>query len=130
MNKYAKQQEYNGGVRMDKLINSSPTTLRWLKRIRSEIEKRAPSLRYKETKHYAPFWSPEKNKNIVQIHPQKKQIRVFLRLDLSYDPQLQLTPSTSGYAKSYPSLFLIGDENMIGKAIDLIISSYENTRRR
>ena len=125
-----KNKNIMGGAGMDKLINSSPTTLRWLKRIRSEIEKRAPYLRYKETKHYAPFWSPEKNKNIVQIHPQKKQIRVFLRLDLSYDPQLQLTPSTFGYAKSYPSLFLIGDENMIGKAIDLIISSYENTRRR
>jgi len=115
---------------MDKLINSSSTTLRWLKRIRSEIEKRAPSLRYKETKHYAPFWSPGKNKNIVQIHPQKKQIRVFLRLDLSYDPQLQPTPSTYGYAKSYPSLFLAKNESMIGKTIELIISSYENTRQQ
>lgn len=115
---------------MDKLIQSSTITLRWLKRIKSKIEEKAPSLRYKEAEYYAQFWSPEKNKNIVQIHPQKKQIRVFLRLDLSYDPQLQLTPSTSGYAKSYPSLFLIGDENMIGKAIELIISSYENTRRR
>jgi hypothetical protein len=115
---------------MDKLITSSSTTLRWLKRIRSEIEGKAPSLRYKETKHYAPFWSPEKNKNIAQMNPQRKQIRVFLRLDPSYDLQLQPTPSTSGYAESYPSLFLIRDESMIGKAIELIISSYENTHRR
>jgi len=115
---------------MDKLINSSPTTLRWLKRIRSEIEKRAPSLRYKEAKHYAPFWSPEKNKNIVQIHPQRKKIRLFLRLDPSYDLQLQPTPSTFGYAESYPSLFSIRDESMIEKAIELIISSCENTHCR
>jgi len=115
---------------MDKLITSSPTTLRWLKKIRSEIEGKTPSLRYKEAEYYAQFWSPEKNKNIAQMNPHRKKIRVFLRLDLSCDPQLQPTPSTFGYAKSYPSLFLIGNENMIGKAIELIISSYENTYRR
>jgi hypothetical protein len=115
---------------MDKLIDSSPITLRWLKKIRSEIEGKAPSLRYKEAVYYAQFWSPEKNKNIVQIRPQRKKIRVFLRLDPSCDPQLQPTPSTLGYAKSYPSVFLIGDESVIGKAIELIISSYENTHRR
>ena len=115
---------------MDKLIASSPKTLRWLKEIRSEIEKKVPSLSYKETKYYAPFWNPEKNKNIAQLNPQINQIRVFLRLDPSYDLQLQPTPSTSGYAESYPSLFLIRDEGMIGKAIELIISSYENARRR
>jgi hypothetical protein len=64
------------------------------------------------------------------MNPQKSQIRVFLRLDPSYDLQLQPTPSTSGYAKSYPSLFLAKDESMIGKTIELIISSYENTPRR
>jgi hypothetical protein len=104
--------------------------LRWLKRIKSEIEEKVPSLRYKEAKYYAQFWSPEKNKNITQMNPQKSQIRVFLRLDPSYDLQLQPTPSTSGYAKSYPSLFLAKDESMIGKTIELIISSYENTPRR
>lgn len=115
---------------MDKLINSSFTTLRWLKKIRSEIEEKAPSLRYKETKYYAPFWSPGKNKNIAQLNPQRSQIRVFLRLDPSYDLQLQPTPSTFGYAESYPSLFSIRDESMIGKAIELIISSCENTHCR
>jgi len=115
---------------MDKLIESSATTLRWLKRIRSEIEEKAPSLRYKEAEYYAQFWSPEKNKNITQMNPRRKQIRVFLRLEPSYDPQLQPTPSTSGYAKSYPSLFLIKDESMIGKAIELIITSYENTHHQ
>ena len=114
---------------MDKLIASSPTTLRWLMRIRSEIEGKAPSLRYKEAVYYAQFWSPEKNKNIAQMNPQRKKIRAFLRLDPSCDPQLQPTPSTFGYAKSYPSLFLIRDESMIGKAIELIISSYENTHK-
>lgn len=115
---------------MDKLITSSSTTLRWLKRIGSEIEEKAPSLRYKEAKYYSQFWSPEKNKNITQMNPQKSQIRVFLRLDPSYDLQLQPTPSTSGYAESYPSLFLIRDESMIGKATELIIRSYKNTQRR
>jgi len=115
---------------MDKLIKSSAITLRWLKRIKSEIEEKAPFLRYKEAEYYAQFWSPEKNKNITQMNPQRKQVRVFLKLNPSYDPQLQPTPSTSGYAKSYPSLFLAKDESMIEKAIELIISSYENTHRR
>ena len=111
---------------MDKLITSSPTTLRWLKRIKSETEEKAPFLRYKETKYYAQFWSPEKNRNIVQMNLQGKQVRIFLRFNPSYDPQLQPTPSTSGYAESYPSLLLIKDESMIRKAIELIISSSGN----
>lgn len=115
---------------MDKLITSSPTTIRWLNIIRSELEKRCPSLGYKETKHYAPFFSPEKNKNIAQLNPQPNQIRVFLRLVLFYDSRLQPTPSTSGYAKTYPSLFVVKDEGMIEKAIELIISSYKYDNRQ
>ena len=115
---------------MNRLITSSPTTRRWLNKIRSEIEKRCPSLRYKETKHYAPFFSPEKNKNIAQLNPQPNQIRVFLRLVASYDSRLQPTPSTSGYAKTYPSLFVVRDESMIEKAIGLIISSFEYDHRQ
>lgn len=113
---------------MDRLITSSPTTRRWLNKIKSELEKRCPSLRYKETKYHAPFFSPEKNKNIAQLNPQPNQIRVFLRLVPFHDPRLQPTPSTSGYAKAYPSLFVVKDESMIEKAIELIINSNEYDR--
>lgn len=110
---------------MDRLVVSSPTTRRWLERIRFELEKRCPSLMYKETKHYAPFFSPQKKRNIAQLNPQPNQIRVFLRLEPSYDRRLQPTPSTSGYARTYPSLFVVKDESMIENAIELVVASYE-----
>jgi len=109
---------------MDKLVQSSLTTIQWLKEIRFKLERRFPSLRYKESKYYAQFFSSEKNKNIVQLNPQSNQIRVFLKLVPSYDSMLQPTPSTSGYAKTYPSLLVVRDERMIEKVIELIISSY------
>lgn len=113
---------------MDKLIASSPKTLGWLNKIRAEIKQRYPSLEYKECKYYAPFRSPERNRNIVQVNPQKNQIRVFLTLDPSFDLRLQPTPSTSYYGKNFPSLFVIKDESMVEKAIKLIIASYQKKK--
>ena len=110
---------------MDKLITSSPTTLQWLNKIVSEVKKKRLSLIYGEAKYWASLRSPKTNRNVVYLHPQKTQIRLFTRLDLSYDVGLQQTPASSGWAEMYPSIFLIKSENMIEKAIDLIIASYE-----
>jgi hypothetical protein len=110
---------------MDRLITSSPTTLRWLDKIRSEIEKRTASLTYGESRYWVYFKSSETNRNVVYLHPQKTNIRLFTRLDLSFDSALQPTPSSSGWAERYPSIFLIRSENAIKKAVKLIISSYE-----
>ncbi len=110
---------------MVKLITSSPTTLRWLNKIVSETKGKIPSLIYAEAKYWASFKSSNTKRNVVYLQPQKSQIRLFTRLDLSHDIDLKQTPSSSRWAEKYPSIFPIRSEEMIGKAIELIISSYE-----
>ena len=121
-----KRQKLNGGIEMDRLITSSPTTLRWLNKIKVEVEERRSSLIYGDSKYWASFKSPETNRNVVYLQPQKKsQIRLFTRLDLSFDNSLQPTPASSGWAEMYPSIFLIRSESAIDKTVELIISSYK-----
>lgn len=110
---------------MATLITSSPTTLEWLNKIRSEIERTCPSLKYQESKYYSSFKSLKTNRNIAYLHPQKTQIRLFTRLDSSYDKVLKPTPSSGSWAEMYPSIFVIKSEDMIKKAIELVIKSYE-----
>jgi len=115
---------------MDTLITSSPTTLEWLKKIKLRIEREIPSLRYDESKYWASFKNPKTNRNVVYLQPQITQIRLFTRLDPSFDSSLKRTPSSSGWAKMYPSIFLITSENLIDKAVELIIASYREDLRR
>ena len=110
---------------MPKLITSSSTTLQWLNNIRFEIERRSPFLEYKEGKYWASFKSLKTNRNIAYLQPQKSQIRLFVRINPSYEKSLQPTPSSGIWAEMYPSVFVMGSKNMIEKAIELIISSYE-----
>ena len=110
---------------MPKLITSSSTTLRWLDNIRVEIERRSPFLKYKEGKYWASFKSPKTNRNIAYLQPQKNQIRLFTRVKPSYDESLRPTPSSGNWAETYPSIFVIRSQNMIEKAIKLIVDSYE-----
>jgi hypothetical protein len=86
---------------MDKLITSSTMTLRWLSKIVYEIEDRNPSLIYGGGKYWASFKSPKTNRNCVYLQPQKTQIRLFIRLELSFDNDLQPTPASSGWAGMY-----------------------------
>lgn len=113
---------------MDRLITSSSTTLRWLDTVKSEVKKRITSLTYGESKYWAFFKSSETNRNIVYLQPQKSQIRLLTKLDLSFDNCLQPTPASSSWAILYPSIFLIRSEDKIEKGIKLIISSYKYDR--
>ena len=110
---------------MDTLITSSPTTLEWLNSLRSKIEEKIPSLIYGEFKYWASFKSLGTKRNIVYLQPQKSQIRLFTRLDPSFDNFLQSTPSSDKWRDMFPSIFLVKSENLIDKACDLIISSYK-----
>jgi predicted transport protein len=114
---------------MDKLITSSLTTLQWLDKIASEIKKRIPHLTYGNAKYVAFFKNPQTNRNIVYLQPQKKQIRVYLRLNLSDDTYLQRTPISGNWAEMYPSFFITSSESMIEKAIELIMKSYKHDLR-
>jgi len=104
--------------------------LKWLREIKFRIEREIPSLIYGEFKYWASFKNPETNRNVVYLQPQRNQIRLFTRLDPSFDSSLQRTPSSSGWKEMYPSIFLITSENLIDKAVDLIRASYNEDRRR
>ena len=110
---------------MDKLITSSPTTLRWFSTIKVKVQEKNLSLKYSEEKYYASFWSPKTNRNIAYLQPQKTQIRLFTRLAPSFNSTLQTTPSSSKWADMYSSIFKVRSEDSINKAIEFIISSYE-----
>lgn len=113
-------------VKMDVLVTSSTTTLSWLKTIRDDIEKKfSHTIKYRESKYWASFKSNRTNRNIVSLQPQKSQIRLLLRLVPSYDNYLKESPCSGGWAEHYPSIFVVKSENMIKKAVELIISSYE-----
>ena len=112
---------------MDKLITSSSITRQWLNNIVSEVKKRISSVRYKESKHYASLKNSATGKIFVHLNPQPHQIRLFTPLDQLYDTVLR--PSRSGW-KHFLSVFVIKSEDMIDKAIDLIISSYEEDCHR
>ena len=112
-------------MKMNTLKTSSPTTLKWLNNIKSKIERKVPSLKYGERKYWAIFKSSGRNRNVVQLQPQKRQIRLFTRLEISFNGSLEPTLSSSGWAETYPSIFFIRSEDSIDKAVELIISSYK-----
>jgi len=110
---------------MDTLITSSSTTIRWLSTIKAKVEEKNLSLKYSKAKYCASFKSPKTNRNIAYLQPQKTQIRLFTRLAPSFNSNLQTTPASHNWADMYPSIFTIRSEDSINKAIEFIISSYE-----
>lgn len=110
---------------MDTLITSSPITLKWIEKIKSEIKKRNSSLIYSESKYWFSFKNLETNRKVVYLQPQKKQIRLFIKLDSTFNSSLKPTPASGSWADTFPSIFLIKSEEAIVKAVQLIISSYK-----
>ena len=110
---------------MDALITSSSKTIRWLSTIKAKVEEKKLSLKYSESKYWVTFKSPKTNRNIAYLQPQKTQIRLFTGLPPSFNSILRVTPSSYKWAEMYPSIFIIGSEDSINKAIEFIISSYE-----
>jgi hypothetical protein len=107
------------------LVTASPETRRLLEKIKTNINKENPSIKYYETKHWASFKNPSTNRRFVQLNPLAKEIRVFVKLPLSFDVVLEPTPSSRRWAETYPSIFKMRTEQDTEKAIDLIIKSYK-----
>lgn len=87
-------------------------------------------MKYNETKYWASFKSFNTNRNIVYLHPQKEQIRLFTRLNSSCDDSLRSTPASEKWAEMYPSIFKIRFEQSIDKAVELIIRSHKEDNRK
>jgi hypothetical protein len=109
---------------MNTLVQSSEKTLLWLSKIREIVEKNPLLIYNKEGKYWASFKNTITNKNIVYLHPQKNQIRLFTQIDPINNNILELTPSTGRWKKHFPSIFIIRNEDRISFASNLIIKSY------
>ncbi len=100
-------------------------TLRWLETIKAIVLKEIPSSEYYETQNYASFKNPSVNRRFSQLNPLTNEIRVFLKIPITFDVRLELAPTTKGWAKSYPVMFKVLSENDAEKAACLIIESYK-----
>jgi hypothetical protein len=113
-----------GVTELSVLVTASPETRRCLDIIKANVNKEIPSAEYYEKMHYASFKNPSTNRRFVQLNPLGKQIRLFTKLPVPFDVRLELTPSSSSWAETYPSIFKIRSEADIEKATYLIIKSY------
>ena len=59
---------------MDILITSLLTTLEWLKRIKSKINVKIPSLIYRKSKYWASFKNPRTNRKVIYLQPFYKKM--------------------------------------------------------
>ncbi|MBA7497175.1 hypothetical protein ES702_07786 [subsurface metagenome] len=82
-------------------------------------------MKYGDSIYWAFFKSPERNRNVAYLQPQKSQIRLLTKLEISSNSSLEPTPTSGGWAERYPSIFLIKSEDSIDKAVEMIISSYK-----
>ena len=116
---------YNTGeYRTIVLLDSSDKTCRWLSYIKKELEKKITNVSYKEGKYWASFRSPDTHRNFTYLHPTKNQIRVFTRIPIENNEEMQLTPASKNWAEMYPSIYTIRNEIEIQTAIGIIYKSY------
>lgn len=108
------------------LVTVSVETRKWLETIKANVSKEIPSTKYYERKHWASFKNPSTNRRFAQLNPLAKEIRLFVKLPVSFDIRLEPTPSSRSWAETYPSIFKIKSGQDIEKATYLIIESHKS----
>src|SRR6266540_3455832 len=101
------------------LVQSSPVTQSWLKRLRDRL----PDFEYSEARYYAAFRTKRPRRVIAYLNPAKRSIRLFLPFKPGTGAGLQPTPSTSSWASRFPSVFPIAGEQDLATAAGLIARS-------
>lgn len=109
---------------MASIVTSSAETRTWLELVISGVTEQLPALEYIETKYWGTFKNPTTHRNVVYIQPTKKQIRLHMRLPLTFDEALEATSASKEWAETCPSLFRMRSEFDVEKAVSLIVSSY------
>ena len=109
---------------MSSIVTSSAETRSWLRLIVSSLAEQLPQLEYAESKYWGVFKNPTTNRNVVYIQPTKEQIRLHTRLPLTFDEALEETSASKEWAETCPSLFRLRSEFDIGRAVSLIVGSY------
>ena len=108
---------------MNTLITASALTLRWTRRIESEVARQDPDVLCSEKKYWMTFRRPGRGSNLAYLQPQATKIRVFIRLSPAANPALRRTPSSSNWADAYPSVFLVEGEMDVERAAQFIVRS-------
>jgi 5-methylcytosine-specific restriction endonuclease McrA len=101
------------------LVQSSPATRSW----RQNLRDRLLLLQYNEVKYWASFRTETPRRVVAYANPSKLGVRVFLTLGPSSESDLMQTPSTSGWATRFPSVFQISGEQDLARAEQLIRTS-------
>jgi hypothetical protein len=91
--------------------------------IKANVSREIPSAKYYERKYWASFKSLSTNRRFAHLNPRSKELRIFLKLPLSFDTMLEPSPSSGTWAENYPSIFKMRSENNAEKASNLIIAS-------
>ena len=112
------------------LITASSLTRRWLEIIKADVIREIPSSKYYETKYWASFKNPAINRRFSQLNLLAKEIRVFIKVPVSFDVRLEPTPSSRTWAETYPSIFKVRSENDAKKASYLIIESHKSDLKK
>jgi len=105
---------------MDRLVNASSYSLRLLEQILGMVKSRNNNFTIRKSNYYASIKSPDTNRNFCYLHPQAKQIRIFLRLTPTSFPELEETPSTNNWRSMYPSFTVVKNGTNIERIVDLI----------
>ena len=101
------------------LVQSIPTTRSWPQSLRDRL----PELEYSEAKYWAKFRTEPPRQVVAYLNPAKGNVRVFLALDPRGEPDLQQSPSTSGWRVRFPSVFPIAGEQDLERAGQLMLRS-------
>jgi hypothetical protein len=109
---------------LNNIVNSHPETRSWLELIISGVAEQIPQLEYKESKYWGAFKNLTTHRNVVYLQPTKKQIRLHLRLPMTFDQELEETSASKQWAQTCPSLFRVQSEFDVEKAVSLVIASY------
>jgi predicted HNH restriction endonuclease len=107
------------------LVQSSPETRSWLRNLRDEL----PQLDYAEAKRWASFKTRDRpdrlGTKVGYLNPSKKGIRLFLPFDPDIARRLEQTPSTSRWARRFPSVLQISSQQNSIEASQLILQAQE-----
>jgi hypothetical protein len=109
---------------LNSIITSSIETRSWLELLISRVTGQIPQLEYIESKYWGAFKNPSTHRNFVYLQPTKKQIRLHMRLPLTFDDALEATSASKEWAETCPSLFRVRSEFDVEKAVSLIAGSY------
>jgi hypothetical protein len=74
--------------KLNSIVTSSTKTRSWLEIIISGVAQEIPPLEYVESKYWGAFKNPVTHRNVVYLQPTKKQIRLHMRLLLTFEEAL------------------------------------------